>query len=197
MSGFNASRVVILMSRTGMAVEKRKFSKIPKNLSVKRKKNWQNYWEWLNNAFRNASKPWEWFRSKEIGFRTSWSQKMLNGVSLLVKSCFKDRIERGFYIALWPTIKNGFTTIIPSAEIYEERPDMLPRRWPDWIFTVPRLCFAFGGTSSVWCIMSCWNRVKPSQGISIERLSRALKEKRSRPGWSALVMENIGKKTYR
>ena len=29
MSGFNASRAVILMSKTGLAVEKRKFSKIP------------------------------------------------------------------------------------------------------------------------------------------------------------------------
>ena len=46
--------------------------------------------------------------------------------------------------------------------------DMPPRRRPDQIFTVSRLCSAFGGTSSVWCIMSCWNRVKPSQGIGIE-----------------------------
>ena len=46
---------------------------------------------------------------------------------------------------------------------------MPPRRRPDRTFTVPRLCSAFGGTSSVWCIMSCWNRVEPSQGISIER----------------------------
>ena len=48
-SGFNASRAVILMSRTGMAVEKRKFSKIPNwkhyllKTCAKRKKNWQNH----------------------------------------------------------------------------------------------------------------------------------------------------------
>ena len=50
----------------------------------------------INKPFRNASKPWEWLRSKEIGFCTSWSREMLNGVSLLVNSCFKDRIGSGF-----------------------------------------------------------------------------------------------------
>ena len=35
-------------------------------------------------------------------------------------------------------------------------------------FTVPGLCSAFGVTNSVWCVMSCWNRVAPSQGIGIE-----------------------------
>ena len=105
-----------------MAVEKRKFSKIPnwrhylpKN-RAKHTKNWQNHWHWINKPFRNTSKPWKWFRSKEIRFRTSWSREMLNGVSLLVNSCFKDRIGRGLYIALWPATKNGFTTIILSAE---------------------------------------------------------------------------------
>ena len=93
---------------------------------------------------------------------------MLHGVSLLVNSCFKDRIGRVFHIALWLVTKNGSTTIIPNAENHRECPDMPPRRWPDRIFTVPRLCSAFGGTSSVWCIMSCWNRVKPSQGIGSE-----------------------------
>ena len=37
------------------------------------------------------------------------------------------------------------------------------------IFTLPSLCFVFGWTRSGWCIMSCWKRVKPSQGIGIER----------------------------
>ena len=129
----------------------------------------QNHWEWLNKPLRNASKLREWFRSKEIGFLTSWSREILNGISLLVNSCFKDRIRRGFYIALWPATKNGFTTITPSAENHGKCPDMPPRRRPDWIFTLPRLCSAFGGTSSVWSIMSYWNRVKPSQGIGIER----------------------------
>ena len=72
-SGFNASRAVILMSRTGMAVEKRKFSKILNwrhyllNTCAKRKENCQNHWEWLKRLFRNVSKPWEWFRCKKLG----------------------------------------------------------------------------------------------------------------------------------
>ena len=126
---------------------------------AKRKENWQNNWKWLNKPFRNASKPGELFKSKEIGFRTSWSREMLNGVSLLVNSCFKDRIGRGFYIALGPTAKNGYTAIIPSAENHGECSDMPPLRRPNRIFTVPRLCSAFGRTSLVWCIMSFWNRV--------------------------------------
>ena len=94
---------------------------------------------------------------------------MLNVVSLLVNSCFKERVGRGFYIALWPATKNRSTTIIPSAENHGECSDMTQRRGADQIFTAPRLCSAFGGTSSVWCIMSCWNRVKPSQRIGIKR----------------------------
>ena len=87
----------------------------------KRKRNWLNHWEWPKKPFSNASsKPWEWFWSKEIGFRTSWSREMLNGVSLLVNSCFKDRILRDLYMALWPVTKNGSTTIIPSAENHEK-----------------------------------------------------------------------------
>ena len=121
-----------------------------------------------NKPFRNATNPWNWFRSKEIRFRTSWSWEMLNSVSLLVNSFFKDRIRRSFYIALWPVTKNGSTTIISSAENYGECPDMPLHRRPDRISTVPRLCSAFSGSSSMWCIMSCWNRVKPSQGIGIE-----------------------------
>ena len=108
------------------------------------------------------------FRSKEIGFRTSWSRDMLNGVSLLINSCFKDRIRRFFYIALWLATKNGSTMMIRSAENHRKCPDMPPRRWPQRIFTVPRLCSTFHGTSSMWCIMSCCNRVKLSRGIGIE-----------------------------
>ena len=94
---------------------------------------------------------------------------MLNGVSLLVTSCFKDRIERDFYIAMWPAVINESTTIILSAENHGEFSDMPPRWRPEQIFTVPRLCSAFGRISSVWCLMIYWNRVKPSQGIDIER----------------------------
>ena len=139
----------------GKAVEKRKFSKIPNwrhyllKTRDKRKKNWQNHWEWLNKPFRTASKPWEWFRSKEIGFCTSWSREMLYCVSLLVNSYFKDRIGRCFYIALWPATKNGYMTIILSTENHGGWPDMPQRRRPDRIFTMSRLCSAFGGTSSM------------------------------------------------
>ena len=128
-SGFNASRAAILMSRTSMAVEKRKLSKIPNwrhyllklKTHAKRKENWQNHWKWLNKPYWNALKPWEWFRSKEIGFRMTWSREMLNDIPLLVISCFKDRIGRGFYIALWPATKTGSTTIIPSAKNHARR----------------------------------------------------------------------------
>ena len=75
---------------------------------------------------------------------------------------------KGIYIALWPATKSGPTTIIPSAENHGEYLDMTPRRRPGRIFTVPRLCSAFGGISSVWCIMSCCNRVKLSQGDGVE-----------------------------
>ena len=98
---------------------------------ARRNKNWQNHWEWFNKPFRNASKPWKWLKNKKIGFRTSWSREMLNAVSLLVNSCFKDIIGRGFYIALWTATKNVSITIIPNAENHEECPDMPPRRRPD------------------------------------------------------------------
>ena len=56
-------------------------------------------------------------------------REMLNGVSWLVNSSFKDRIGRGFYIALWPTTKNGSTTIILNAENHVEYPDAPPRHF--------------------------------------------------------------------
>ena len=162
------------MSRNGISVKKRKFSKIPNwrhyllKTRAKRKKNCQNHWKWLNKPFRNASKPGKWFRSKEIEFCSSWSRKMLNEVSLHENSYFKARIEKRFYITLWSVTKNESTTIIPSAENHVEWPNMSLRWRSDRVFTVPRLCSAFGGISSVSCIMSCWNRVESSQGISIE-----------------------------
>ena len=64
-SGFIASRALILMSRTGMTVEKKTFSRIPNwrhyllKAHAKRKTNWQNHWGWLNKSLRNASNPWE------------------------------------------------------------------------------------------------------------------------------------------
>ena len=78
-------------------------------------------------------------------------------------------IHRNLYIALWPVTRNLSTMIIPSAKNHGEWPDMHPRSRLDRISTVPRSCSAFGGTSSVWCIMSCRNWVKPLQRIGIER----------------------------
>ena len=112
----------------------------------------------INFFFRG----WEWFRRKEIEFRMSWSREMLNGVSLLVNSYFKERIGRGFHIALWPATKDGTTSVILSAENHGKCPDMSPHWRPDRKFTVSKLCSAFDRTSSVWCIISCCNRVKPS-----------------------------------
>ena len=96
-SGFNASRTVILTSKTGIAVEERRFSKMQNwrhylsKFRVKMKKNWHDHWEWLNKLFQNVSKPWEWFRSKEIGCHTNWSREMLNGVCLIVNSFLKGK----------------------------------------------------------------------------------------------------------
>ena len=43
---------------------------------------------------------------------------------------------------------NGFITITSSAENHGEFPAMLPRRRPNRIFTAPRSCSVFDGTSS-------------------------------------------------
>ena len=92
MSRYNVSRAVILMSRTGMEVEKREFSKILNwrhyllKTYAKHKKNWQNHWKWLNKPFRNTSKSLEWFRSKEIGFRTSWSREIARPIKTYLKT---------------------------------------------------------------------------------------------------------------
>ena len=75
-------------------------------------------------------------------------REMLNGVCLLVNSCLKGKDGRDFCIALWLGTKNGFITIIPSRENHGEFPAMLPRRRPNRIFTAPRSCSVFGGTSS-------------------------------------------------
>ena len=50
-SGFNASRMVILTSKTGIAVEEKRFSKMQNwrhylsKTRVKIKKNWHDHWE--------------------------------------------------------------------------------------------------------------------------------------------------------
>ena len=61
----NYVHVLRILSRTGIAVEKRKFTNIS---------NWRHYL---------------------LKTRASWSREMLNGASFLVNSCFKDRIGRG------------------------------------------------------------------------------------------------------
>ncbi|GFU26709.1 mariner Mos1 transposase [Trichonephila clavipes] len=67
---------------------------------------------------------------------------------LLVNSCLQGKDRRDFCIALRLRTKNGFATIIPSAENHGDIPIMLPRRRPNLIFTVPRSCSVFGGISS-------------------------------------------------
>ena len=76
-------------------------------------------------------------------------------------------VERRFFAC--KQLKNGSTTIIPWAENHEECSGIPARRQPDRIFTLPRLCSVFGGTSSVWCS----NRIDQTQ---LMRLSRELKE---------------------
>ena len=63
-------------------------------------------------------------------------------------------------------------------------PDMPLHRRPDRIFTVSRLRSAFDGSSLVWCIMSCWNRMKLSQGIGIKHNSCVWAENWKRNGYS-------------
>ena len=149
---------------------------------VKIKKNWHDHWEWLNKPFQNASKPWEWFRRKEIGCRTNWSREILNSVCLLVNSCLKGKDGRNFCIALWLGTKNGFITIISSVENHSrgEFPAMLPRRRPNRIFTAPRLCIWWDQLDVVY-----YELLKPTETITgdryrtqLMRLSRALKDKR-------------------
>ncbi|GFX70146.1 mariner Mos1 transposase [Trichonephila clavipes] len=67
---------------------------------------------------------------------------------LLVNSCLQGKDGRDFCIALRLGTKNGFVTIIPSADNHGDIPAMLPRRRQNRIFTVPRSCLVFGGTSS-------------------------------------------------
>jgi len=151
-NSFNVTALtVILISKTGMVMEER-FSKMQNwthyfiKTCVKRRKNCQDHWEWLNKSFQNAWKPW--FRNKAVGCRTTWSREMLNGVCLLMNSCLKGKDGTNFCIALWLRMKNGFIMIFPSAENHGDFPAMLPHRRPNCIFTVQRPCFVFNGTSS-------------------------------------------------
>ncbi|GFX56842.1 mariner Mos1 transposase [Trichonephila clavipes] len=65
-----------------------------------------------------------------------------------VNSCLQGKDGRDFCIALRLGTKNGFVTIIPSAENHGDIPAMLPRRRLNRILTVPWSCSALGGTIS-------------------------------------------------
>ena len=60
----------------------------------------------------------------------------------------KRQRRKGFLHRIVTGTKNEFITIIPSAENHGEFPAMLPRRRPNRIFTAPRSCSVFDGTSS-------------------------------------------------
>jgi len=105
---------------------------------------------------------------------------MLNGVCLLVNSCLKGKDGRDFCIALWLGTKNGFITIIPSAENHGEFPAMLPRRRPNIHGSKVMLCIWWDQLGVVY-----YELLKPTETITddryqtqLMRLSRALKDKR-------------------
>ena len=145
-----------------IAVEERRFSKVQNwrhylsKTRVKIKKNWHDHWEWLNKPFQNASKPWEWFRSKEIGYELVRigtkpyelvrSREMLNGVCLLVNSCLKGKDGRDFCIVTWDEKWVHYDN--PKHRKSWGVPGHASRRRPNRIFTAPRSCSVFGGTSS-------------------------------------------------
>ena len=151
-SDFNASRMVILTLKTGIAVEERRFSKM---------QNWRHY---LQDSCQNQEKL-----ARSLGVTQQAISKRLKAMGmiqkqgnwvpyelkprdverrLLLNSCLKGKDGRDFCIALWLGTKNRFITIIPSAENHGEFPAIFPRRRPNRIFTVPRSCSVFGGTSA-------------------------------------------------
>ena len=160
---FNASRTVILTSKTGIAVEERRFSKMQNwrhylsKTRVKIKKNWHDHWEWLNKPFQNASKPWE-FRSKEIGRRTNWSRNVERCLFACEQLLERQR-RKGFLHRIvtgdkkWGR-KNHYDNS-KRRKSWGVSGQMLPRRRPNRIFTAPRSYSVFGGTNSAQCIMNC------------------------------------------
>ena len=65
-------------------------------------------------------------------------------------------VERRFFACEQLFQRKGFLHRIMTGDekwVHYDNP-MPPRRRPDRIFTVPRLCSAFGANSSVSCIMS-------------------------------------------
>lgn len=155
LSGFIASTMVNVLSKAGIMVDERKVSKIQDSRHyfvknrIKIKRNWKDHWKWHKMLLiRSVSMVWVWFKSKEIGTRTSWNQEMLNGFSLLVNSC-KGKYRNDFCIKLWLQTKNGSVMMALSAKNHGDTPVIHPRRRPNRIITFPRSWSAFGGTSSV------------------------------------------------
>ena len=170
---FNASRTVILMSKTGIA-EERRFPKMQNwrhylsKTRVKIKKNWHDHWEWLNKPFQNSSKPWEWFRSKKIG---SYELKPRDVERrLFVCEQLLERQRRKGFLHRIVRTKNGFITIIPSAENHGEFPAMLPRRWPNRIFTPQNHALYLVGArrSVLWTVKTDWNNHRRSVSNAID-----------------------------
>ena len=80
-NSFDVSKMAILALRTSRAVDSQKNSKTKNwrnysmRIRLKREKSLQIYWEWLNKQFLYDWNPWEWFKSKAIGFCTSSSRE--------------------------------------------------------------------------------------------------------------------------
>lgn len=54
-------------------------------------------WAWLNKRFQIISRPWMWYKKKEIGFRMNLNQET-NGVFLPEKNCSKGKRWRFFFL---------------------------------------------------------------------------------------------------
>lgn len=121
MSGFNALRTVIFMSKTGIAVEEWRFPKMQNwrhylmKTRVKVQKNWHDHWEWFDKQFQHASKHGNDSDARKLG-AVRIETEMFNGVCLLVNNYMKGKDERDFCIALWLGPKNGFITITPNTK---------------------------------------------------------------------------------
>ena len=129
-SGLHGLRVVTLTWKTKSVPDVQKSFKTQNwrhysmEIRVKRKKSLHYHWKWLNETFLYASKPWEWFKSKEIGFRTNWNRGTLKGDFLLVNNCLKGKKEKVFCIAIASSraMKNGSITITQREENRGVRP---------------------------------------------------------------------------
>ena len=100
MSGFNASRTVILTSKTGIAVEERRFSKNWRHYlrvtwvktRVKIKKNWHDHWEWLNKHFKMPQSHWNVSEARKLG-AVRIETEILNGIICLWIAAWKAKTE--------------------------------------------------------------------------------------------------------